>query len=157
MEPRESAENRVRSRYNTYPKAGCMGGGVFDFINQLAVGTIVQWYWRVTNTSPLVQVMAWRLFGAKQLLELIPTYFQLNHQEKNSIEIWNRIPSHYLNQYRHVIHWILRTNFSEISIRIQQFSYKQINSQISSAKWQSFGLGLNVLKLRFTDLLVWYY
>ena len=40
----------------------------------------------------------------------------------------------------------LGTNFSEILIEIQKFSYKKINLKISSAKWRSFCLGLNVFK-----------
>ena len=40
----------------------------------------------------------------------------------------------------------LGTNFSEILIGIQIFSYKKIHLKMS-AKWLSFCLGLNVLKL----------
>ena len=39
----------------------------------------------------------------------------------------------------------LRTNFSEISIVIQRFSFKKIHLNMSSAKWRPFCLGLNVL------------
>ena len=39
----------------------------------------------------------------------------------------------------------LRTNFSEISIGIQTFSFKKMHLNMSSAKWRPFCLGLNVL------------
>ena len=42
------------------------------------------------------------------------------------------------------------TKFSEIFSKIHKFSFKKMHLKISSAKWQPFCLGLNVLKL-----LVW--
>ena len=42
--------------------------------------------------------------------------------------------------------WPLGTNFSEIPIEIQIFSFKKMCFKISSAKWRLFCLGLNVLK-----------
>ena len=39
----------------------------------------------------------------------------------------------------------LGTNFSEILIEIQTFSFKKMHLKMSSAKWRSFCLGLNVL------------
>ena len=39
----------------------------------------------------------------------------------------------------------LGTNFSEISIKIQIFSFKKMRLKVSSAKWRPFCLGLNVL------------
>ena len=39
----------------------------------------------------------------------------------------------------------LRTNFSEISIKIHAFSFKNIHLKMASAKWRPFCLGLNVL------------
>ena len=41
----------------------------------------------------------------------------------------------------------LGTNFSEILIRIQILSFKKMRLKMSSAKWQPFCLGLNVLKI----------
>ena len=38
-----------------------------------------------------------------------------------------------------------RTNFSEILIRIQTFSFKKMHLKMSSAKWRPFCLGLNEL------------
>ena len=38
------------------------------------------------------------------------------------------------------------TNFSEISIGIQRFSFKEMHLNMSSAKWRPFCLGLNELK-----------
>ena len=40
----------------------------------------------------------------------------------------------------------LGTNFSEILIGIQTFSFKKMHLKISSAKWRPFCLGLNVLR-----------
>ena len=40
----------------------------------------------------------------------------------------------------------LGTNFSEISIGIQTFSFTKMHLNVSSAKWCPFCLGLNVLK-----------
>ena len=40
----------------------------------------------------------------------------------------------------------LGTNFIEISIGIQTFSFKKMRLNMSSAKWRPFCLGLNVLK-----------
>ena len=39
----------------------------------------------------------------------------------------------------------LGTNFSEILIKIQIFLFKKMGLNVSSVKWQPFGLGLNVL------------
>ena len=40
----------------------------------------------------------------------------------------------------------LGTNFSEISVGIQTFSFKKMHLNMSSAKWRPFCLSLNVLK-----------
>ena len=40
----------------------------------------------------------------------------------------------------------LGTNFNEILIEIHTFSFKKIHLKMSSAKWRSFCLGLNVLR-----------
>ena len=40
---------------------------------------------------------------------------------------------------------ILRTNFTETLIKIPTFSFQQMHSKISSAKWRPFCLSLNVL------------
>ena len=47
--------------------------------------------------------------------------------------------------------WPLWTNFSEILIKIQAFSLKKIRLKVSSAKWQPFCLGLNVLTILAHD------
>ena len=39
----------------------------------------------------------------------------------------------------------LRTNFSEISIEIHTFSFKEMHLKMSSGRWRPFCLGLNVL------------
>ena len=41
----------------------------------------------------------------------------------------------------------LGTNFSEILIAIETFSFKKMHLKISSAKWRPFCLGLNVLRI----------
>ena len=41
----------------------------------------------------------------------------------------------------------LGTNFSEILLRIQTFSFKKMHLKVSSAKWRPFCLGLNVLSV----------
>ena len=41
---------------------------------------------------------------------------------------------------------LLGTNFNEILIGIQTFSFKKMHLKVSSAKWRPFCLGLNVLK-----------
>ena len=41
----------------------------------------------------------------------------------------------------------LGTNFNEISIEIQIFSFKKMHFKMSSAKWRPFCLGLNVLMI----------
>ena len=41
----------------------------------------------------------------------------------------------------------LGTNFSEILIKIQTFSFKKMHLKMSSAKWRPFCLGLNVLNM----------
>ena len=56
----------------------------------------------------------------------------------------------------------LGINFSEISSRIDIFSFKKMHLKLSSAKWQPFGLGLNVLMYIITWLcdilaLVWHF
>ena len=43
----------------------------------------------------------------------------------------------------------LGTNFSEIQIGIQAFSYKKMNLNMSSEKWRPFCLGPNVLRRIF--------
>ena len=43
--------------------------------------------------------------------------------------------------------WPLGTNFNEILIGIQTFSFKEMHLKMSSAKWRPFCFGLNVLSL----------
>ena len=47
--------------------------------------------------------------------------------------------------------WPLGTNFSEMFIEIQTFSFNKIHLKMSSGKWRPFCLGLNVL----SDRIVW--
>ena len=48
----------------------------------------------------------------------------------------------------------LGTNFSEIWIGIQAFSFTKMHLKMSSAKWRPFCLGLNVLSV-FIGVLIW--
>ena len=73
----------------------------------------------------LVQIMACRLFGAKPLSKPMLGYCELNS---------------------------LRTNFSEILIKIQNFSLRKIHLKISSVKWRPYCLGLNVLTVEAVTL-----
>ena len=50
---------------------------------------------------------------------------------------------------------LLGTNFSEILIGIQTFSFTKMHLKMSSAKWSPFCLGLNVLKLKVA-ILAWF-
>ena len=47
----------------------------------------------------------------------------------------------------------LGTNFSEISIGVQTFSFKKMHLNMSSAKWRRFCLGLNVLRYEVCNYL----
>ena len=51
----------------------------------------------------------------------------------------------------------LGTNFSEISIGIQTFSFKKLHLKMSSAKWRPFCLGLNVLNENCVIHICWKY
>ena len=48
--------------------------------------------------------------------------------------------------------WPLGTNFNEMLIEIHTFSVKKMHLKMSSAKWQPFCLGLNVLSYQ---TLIW--
>ena len=45
-----------------------------------------------------------------------------------------------------------RTNFSEILIENQTFSFKKMHLKMSSAKWRTFCLGLDVLHCQFSNI-----
>ena len=45
--------------------------------------------------------------------------------------------------------WPLGTNFSEILVEIQSFSFKKMHLKIPSGKWRPFCLGLNVLRAAY--------
>ena len=47
-------------------------------------------------------------------------------------------PSHYLNRWWLIVNWPLGTNFSEIRIKIHNFSFMKMNLKVSSAKWRPF-------------------
>ena len=54
------------------------------------------------------------------------------------------------NQCWNIVNWVLRTNFSEILIEVQRFSFKKMRLKMSSENWRPFCIGLNVLTLYFT-------
>ena len=54
-------------------------------------------------------------------------------------------PCHYLNQYRVVVNWTLRKNFSEILIKIQNFSFMEMHMKISSGEWRPYCPGRDEL------------
>ena len=57
-------------------------------------------------------------------------------------------PSHYYNQWWHSVDGPVATNFSEICIEIQQFSFKEMHLKMSSGNWRQFSLRLNVFRRR---------
>ena len=78
--------------------------------------------WHHWTWATLVQAMACCLFHTKPLLKSMLTYCQLDPDDQ--------------------------INFSEISIEIQTFSFKKLDSEISSATWQLvvfLHLNLNVI------------
>ena len=75
------------------------------------------------NISTLLQIMAFRLFGAKPLSETMRPYCQLDPEEHISI------------------------NF----IQISKFSFKEIHSKLSSAKVAAIFPGFNVLTLHLLE------
>ena len=83
--------------------------------NKINSSSPIAAYMRQWIGSALIQIMACRLFGAMPLSEPVLEYCQMG------------------------------TNFSEIVIRIQTFSFKKTYMKISSAKWCLFCFGLNVL------------
>ena len=63
------------------------------------------------------------------------------------------MPSRYLTYIGLLLIGPLKTNFSEILIKMQQFSFNKINLTIPSTKWRSFCFGLNILRGFRFDLL----
>ena len=49
--------------------------------------------------------------------------------------------------------WPLGTNFNEISIEIHILSFKKMHLKMSSGKWRTFCLGLNVLLIKIDNML----
>ena len=47
--------------------------------------------------------------------------------------------------------WPLETNFSEILIEIDIFTFNKMHLKLSSARWQPFCLGLNVCTQDFSN------
>ena len=99
---------------------------IFDFSFTQQASAVIFWMWLTPwggvtymhhETRPsLVQIMTCNLFNTK-----------LNH-------CWL------------IVNWTLRTHFSEIEIKIQEFSVTKITLQMSSAKCCPFCLGLNMFR-----------
>ena len=109
------------------------------------------------------------LYLCKQCLE-IPRKYEKESYTMNSLTHWGRVTHIYIGKLtiigsdnglspgrRQAIIWNnvglllidpLETNFSEILIGIQTFSFKKMHLNMSSAKWRPFCLGLNVLKIQ---------
>ena len=84
-------------------------------------------YMRRWTRSSLFQIMACRLSGAKAI-------------------IWTNAGILLIGP--------LGTNFSDILIGIQTFSFKKLHLKTSSAKWHLFCLGLNELNLSYIWMLI---
>ena len=63
-----------------------------------------------------------------------------------SLRVWTA-PSLYMNQCWDIVNWTIGTNFSEIAIEIQTFSFKKMHLKMSYGKWRPFCLGLQCVKL----------
>ena len=55
-------------------------------------------------------------------------------------------PSHYLNQCLIIVNWTLRNKFSEIRIKIQNFSFMKMHLKMLSAKLQPYFPGRDELR-----------
>ena len=66
------------------------------------------------------------------------------------------MPNHYLNQCWHIVNWTLGTGFNENLIEISTILFKKTHEKMSSGKWQSFCLDLNMLNVLLTSTLRFY-
>ena len=87
-----------------------------------------------------------RYYGVKNSGPVKLTHWsRVTHICVGKLTIAGSAPSHYLNQCWNIVNWTLGTNFSEILIEINTFSFKKMHLKISSRRWRPFCLGLNVL------------
>ena len=126
----------------------------------------------INNIPALVQIMVWCHPGDKLLSEpmviSLPTLHIYVPLGLNALTHWGRVTHICVGKLtnigsdnglspgrRQAIIWTnagilligtLGTNFSEFSIVIHTFSFNKMHLKMSSAKWRSFGLGLNVLR-----------
>ena len=120
----------------------------------------------INNIPALVQIMAWRRLGDKPLSELMmvsllthicvtrPQWVNTSRLSDAVMQIcisklghhWFScfVPSHFLNDAGLLSFGTFGANFSKIQIKIQ-FSYKNMNLKMLSAKWQPFCCDPNVL------------
>ena len=121
----------------------------------MLVDTLVLWcwgsqVWYILCVYAMFRVFLFRLCHNQWLMSLTH-WGRVTHICVGNLTIigpaWSA-PTHYLNQFNAGIllsgPW--GTNFSEILIGIQTFSFKKMHLKMSSAKWRPFCLGLNVLK-----------
>ena len=127
--------------------------------------TIVKWIFKwMPNSFILVEIGLKLCKGSRRLSNFgminnkisrdigVLRFIRCNGQPfHNTVKIWNGLSP----GRRQAIIWtnagILLigpwgTNFSEILIGIQAFSFKEMHLKMSSAKWCQFCLGLNVLR-----------
>ena len=125
-------------------------------------------YWRIYASLGLNKLngVCWLIFLTSiQFVERVPVMRQ--QSTINQLTHWGRMTHICVNKLtiigsdnglapgrRRTIIWTndgilligpLGTNFSEILIGIQTFSFKKMRLKISSAKWRPFCLGLNVI------------
>ena len=115
-----------------------------------------------------VTIGAWSLVGAVGYLLALKLIFWLHQSYMQTLTHWGRVKHICVGKLttigsnnglspgrRQVIIWTnawifligpLGTNFSEILIEIHIFSFKKVHLKMSSRKWWSFSLCLNLLK-----------
>ena len=100
----------------------------YQRISTMVSSVVIQWnaplmpndaYIRQYSWPSLVQIMAWRLAGAKAIIRTNAGMLIIGP---------------------------LKTNFSEILIEIYTFSFQKMHLKMSSGIWRPFFLGFNVLR-----------
>ena len=110
----------------------------------MTASVIVKYLWTVPEKSPKID----------QLTQALTHWSRVTHICISKLTILG--PDNGLSPGRHqainwtnagiLLIWHLGTNFIEILIEIQTFSFEEKRLKMSSVKWRPFCLGLNVLK-----------